>query len=363
MPYDALTAATEELAPARATTNFFDPTQGRDVISRYAGARIAAEGTAALSDATSRLERSRLDRAEARRRAMLFDRDERDYAEKSDYKAQRGQFLDSVSSIDPNADDYDEQISSVLRDLPMEVREDDALQALLAHKNRIADSVRTEKEMQLRREEQLNDRKELLKMRYENDDRLAVLSPEERSAFTDPETGEFDSVGAAQLAYQKARSDKKTDSKEVAAAKEAVKEVKSAELDRRKSVAEFGVADQGAFPSQEQSLMAKNPNETLDTLEEKFPAEFAAAKAYEDKKLQSEMASALARDTPDEYVELVPNATKAQKAKRRELWDLAHSMKGNAAPEAPAAAAPGVEATKVLNGVTYEKRGGQWFRK
>lgn len=349
MSADALTAATEELAPARATTNFFDPTQGQNVIARYKNARIAAEGAKAayeganaIGEAQSRLERSRIDRAAARRSALQFDRDEEEYAEKSDYKAQRGQFLDTVSSIDPTADDYDEQISSFLKDLPMGVRDDDALQAIITHKNRAADSVRTEKEMQLRRQEQLADQKELIRERVLSHPSMKYLTPEEIQSARDPVTGEYDQFKLGSMSYQKERADKKEDSAETAEERARIaREAKAADVKTRQPLFEAMVKNQEAFPSQVVSFQkakmaeaeAAKKTATVDTIEEDFPAEMSAAVAYEKDKLNSEIASALAREDVEDYVNLVPNLNKTQKELRRKLWSHARELEAGATPE------------------------------
>ncbi len=368
MPADALTQATEQLAPGRASTNFFDPTQGQDVVSRYASARIAAEGAAVANEAATRLNASRMDRAAERRKAMLFDRDEKDYQEKTDFKAQRGEFLSQLSQIDPNAEDYDTTITEFVSKLPPAALQDDAVQAILTHKNRVADSIRQEKEMRVRTGYSFDHRRKLQEEKAVARFTEMGLPPEK--IVRDAE-GNIDVAETSYLAGRAASEAKKGDAKEIAAEKAKLaaegKAAKDTEINRRKSVMEVGVADQGAFPSQVVAFEKANPQYDPETATPEQKAANLEAKNYEEQKLNSEMASALSHDTPEGYVNLVPNATAKQKEKRRELWKLAHEMSGNAAPEpAPAtetAKPDAVEATAVKDGVTYEKRGGKWYRK
>lgn len=155
MPTDPLTYAAEQLAPARATTNFFDPAPGQNVISRYANSGIALSGATDALDFQTKQAAAQREMARAQRDALLADREDVEYAERQDFKAQRGEFLDQLATIDPTADDFDEQSSALLSSLPAGALEDDAVKALLSHKSRIADSIRTEREMEARRQDQL----------------------------------------------------------------------------------------------------------------------------------------------------------------------------------------------------------------
>lgn len=365
MPADALTQATEQLAPARASTNFFDPTQGQDVLSRYASARMAAEGAAVANEAATRLAASRIDRAAERRRAMLFDRDEKDYQEKTDFKAQRGEFLSQLSQIDPNAEDYDKTVTEFVSKLPPAALQDDAVQAILTHKNKVADSIRQEKEMRARTDYSFDQRRKLQEEKAIARFTEMGLPPEK--IVRDAE-GNIDVAETSYLAGRAASEAKKGDTLEVAAEKAKMaaegKAAKDTEINRRKSVMEIGVADQGAFPSQVVAFKKANPQYDPDTATPEQQAALLEATNYEKQKLNSEMASALSHDTPEGYVNLVPNATAKQKEKRRELWKLAHEMSGNAEPAKPEPVKPdAVEATVVKDGVTYEKWGGKWYRK
>lgn len=367
---DPLAALAEREVPER--TNYFDPDAARTIIAKYGNTRAERESSGAFADAAARYQagqsqalRLREDAARAARDKVMQGREDREYAARQEALAQQGEFLSSLNDLNPEDPEYDVKVTEFMGGLPPELHEEPAVKSILAYKNRVADSIRTEKEMQTRRNETFQDRKELLKMRYENDNRLAALSPQERQSFVDPATGEFDSVGAAQLAYQKTRGDKKEDSKEIIAERAKASAQKAEELDRRKSVAEIGVADQEAFPSQIETFRTQYPKFNPSAAKPEEMVAFEKAKAYERKKLESEMASALARDNPDEYVNLVPNASEAAKKKRRDLWELAHEMRGNATPETPDSATPSAtpeqfQKTKSIGGVTYGFDGKGW---
>lgn len=356
MPADALTQATEQLAPARASTNFFDPTQGQDVLSRYASARMAAEGAAVANEAATRLAASRIDRAAERRRAMLFDRDEKDYQEKTDFKAQRGEFLSQLSQIDPNAEDYDKTVTEFVSKLPPAALQDDAVQAILTHKNKVADSIRQEKEMRARTDYSFDQRRKLQEEKAVARFTEMGLPPEK--IVRDAE-GNIDVAETSYLAGRAASEAKKGDTLEIATEKAKMaaegKAAKDTEINRRKSVMEVGVADQGAFPSQVVAFEKSNPQYDPDTATPEQKAAYLEAKNYEKQKLNSEMASALNYDTADAYANLVPNATAKQKAKRRDLWNLAREMSGNAEPakaepEPAKAAAPKIRKFNLATG-------------
>ncbi len=79
------------------------------------------------------------------------------------------------------------------------------------------------------------------------------------------------------------------------------------------------VADTGAFVPQEATL----PEEATD-------AQKAAAKAYDKDRVNSELNSAK-NYTLTEYVDLVPNLSATQKAKRQQLWEYANGVQAGVA--------------------------------
>lgn len=365
----ALDQAAERIAPSKASTNFFDPAPGQSVISRYANAGRRLEDSTLAAEAEGRLANFRQDRLTMRRNQQTFDRDEQEFQEKQAFKVERGGFLEKIASIDPEADDFDQQISDLYKSLPSAAMQDDAVTDMLAYKRKTADDIRNERQMVTRREESLEDRKELMRLRFANDQRLAVLSPEERSRFVTPD-GDFDSVGAAQLAYEKARANKKDDQLEVAATKRAwkiedaaEKDLSAAERELKTLAKEHATGDTVAFPSQVEALrqtLTKNGKPPKDTDLKKAPG-YEAARRYDSNKFVSELESAR-NMAEEEYVAAGGSGLDdTAKAKRRTLWQAAQAG-AEAAPAAPAAVpARAQEVTKVLRGVTYRKRpDGQW---
>ncbi len=359
MPSTLETAA-ESLAPTAARTNYFDQADSQSVIARYGNSKIGAESSAALADASSRLARSREDRLLMGRRQVEWDRDNAEYQEKQDWKAQRGDFLKQMAALNPEADDYLQTRTALYQQLPPNVRDDDAVTAIMAANDRAYDNKVREADMQLRRDEQQADALERMKFRYSNDPRLAVLSPEERNSFVAPD-GDFDFVGAAQLAAEKARQNKKDDSVEVAQRKEVIRMERRPKDDPARKIAEEHVVDTAAFPNQVDVLRqrkmaeAKTADKTYDEKKLKEDPGYEDARLYEAKKFESELASArnMSRSA---YVDKVAGLSDAAKKKRGEVWDAAQY--GTEKEEA--SAKPAAVKTKVLDGVTYEFDGKGW---
>lgn len=343
----ALDQAAERLAPTRAATNYFGSNAGQSVISRYAnsGRRLADSELAA--EAGNRLLQSRENRLTMRRNQQVFDRDEQEFQEKQDFKVQRGGFLEKIAAIDPNAEDFDDQVSELYRTLPRSAMDDDAVTDLLAFKKAQATDLRNERQAAARREEQLADRMSVMRMRYENDPRLSVLSPGERARFV-AEDGEFDFVGAGQLAYEKTRANKKDDQLEVAATKRqwkiedaAEKDLSDAQKELKALAREHATGDAVAFPSQVEALrtsLSKGGKPPKDEVLKKAPG-YEAARRYDSNKFVSELESA--RNMGEqEYVAAGGTALDdTAKEKRRTVWRAAQAGT-EAAPQAPAAAVP-----------------------
>ena len=365
-----LESVAEEISPSSARTNYFDVAGGDDVIARYGNARRGVESSEFAANAATRLTRSREDRLMGERRRIDWDREDQEHAEKQDFKAQRGQFLETISMIDPEADDFEEQISTIYKTLPPGARDDDAVGALISWKQKVYQDRLNEKDMQARREDAFNDRRALMMERYANDPRLASLTPDDRKQFISPD-GSFDHVGAAQLAYQRSRGDKQEDSKERTATVEETRNEREARKERKEAVTTLIRGDRGAFPSQIESLRAasglKNKKvRTDDDLKKDFPAEYAAAAAYDKDPEASEFGSALNAETADAYVAMGGDKlSDTQKRKRRQVWEEANRVAGEEAPQPdvgkPVSKAPAV-LRKVLDGVTYEKTPQGWAK-
>lgn len=331
----ALDTMAERIAPTRATTNFFDPAAGQSVMSRYANAGRRVEDSALAAEAGSRLLQSRGDRLALRGRQIALDRDEEDYREKQDFKINRGKFLQDIAVIDPEAEDFEDQISRLYTSLPAGAMQDDAVTDLLSAKRATANDIRNERQMQARRDEEQANRLALLKERYNRDPRLSVLTPEERDQFYTPD-GEFDSVGAAQLAYQKARADKKEDQLEVAGAKRqwkiedaADKDLDDAQKKLKVLAKEHAEGDATAFPSQVEMIRQKLTKDGKPPKEEDLKKDpgYAAARKYDSSKFVSELESAR-NMTQDEYVAAGgAGLDDTAKEKRRTVWQAANEGK------------------------------------
>lgn len=341
---DPLTLAAEQLAPSRASTNFFDPAAGQDILSRYANTRIAGEGSATVAEASSRLADDRMKRAEDRRRTTAWDRDEAEYQEKQEFKAGRGEFLEKIALIDPLADDYDDMISSITSAMPPAALKDDGVVALLTHKNRLADSARTEREMQQRRKETLDDRFKVEKFKRSNDPRLSVLTPEEHKSFET--TDGYDFVGAGILADTKKREKDIADKKEIISTTQDYKANKEAADKRRKDTRGLIEGDRTAFRSQLDVLRSQNPGVSDEDLKKEVPQEYAAAALWDKNPYASELGAAYNRATAEEYVNLASDKlTKEQKDKRRAVWKLAREIYDGETEETVPDAKPAAPAT------------------
>ena len=389
----AFETAAEQVAPSRATTNYFDPAAGQSVISRYANSGREMADAEFAADASDRLLRSRDERLLRQRENIRWGRDEQDYKDKQDFKAQRGQFLEAIGSLDPNADDFETQLSELYTTLPPAAVEDDAVSALVAWKQKVYQDRLNERDMAARSEDAFGRRLEMESRKTKTKALLAGLPPEEINKLRDPVTGEVDLDEAIYLAGQMSRENKKADQLEVAAEKRRWKIEDAKDVDLSPKLRELKVlakehaeGDPEAFPSQLDSLrrsLAKTDAEgkvtpVSDDKLKKDPR-YEAARRYESKKFISELESA--RNTPDveKYVEMGGTGlSEAAKEKRRTLWTVANAADAAgtvstappapegrvdnyvppAAAAAPAALPPGVpegSQVMVIGGARYAK--------
>ncbi len=340
----ALEAAAEQIAPARAGSNYFDPAASQSVISRYANAGREVQDAGLASEAADRLLRSREDRLTRQRNTVLWGRDEQEYAEKQEFKAQRGQFLETISSLNPEADDFEKQLSDLYKTLPPAAIEDDAVGAIIGWKQKVYQDRLNERDMVTRSEDAFNRRLELENRKAKTKTLLSGLAPEEIDSLRDPVTGEVDMDEAIYLAGQRSRENKKADQLDVAAEKRRwkIEDAKDVDLSPRlreqKILAkEHAEGDPEAFPSQLDSLRTAlstkdekgNLKPPSDDKLKKDPR-YEAARRYESKKFISELESA--RNTPDieKYVAMAsppgaPPISDAAKEKRRTLWRVANA--------------------------------------
>ena len=144
---DPLTAIVEREAPS--PTNFFDPAAGQSLLSRYSNARMAREPAEDLARSAGRLTQGRLQArdvaAEDRRlerEKLLMDREDAEFEEKKLADASRMDFLADLDQIDPNSEDFDDQVVGFLHQLPPSLSEDPGVKTILSLKARMADDVR-----------------------------------------------------------------------------------------------------------------------------------------------------------------------------------------------------------------------------
>lgn len=368
---DALYQAAEQLAPSRPSTNFFDPSASQGVISRWANTQTEKQGLDLVDDAQSRIASNRMQRAADRRKLAEWDQDEIEHQDRQAFKAQRGEFLEQIAMIDPTADDYDAQRDMVLKTVPEIALKDDAVQAMLSAKDkRFADRQDFAQREQLQRAGY-----DLRREQETQRNTLALaktgLPPEEYVLDAD---GRIDFPETMVKAVHFNRGVKKEDAKELMTEKAQIREslaAKGEAAQNRKKVIEANLQDQEAFPTQLMGLVNQYGVGEAD-LKKDNPKEYQAAKEYDSKRSQSEMASALSRTNMEEYVNLVPGLNDIQKNKRREFWKTAHDMVSGDAPASPSqpepTAAPSPESPKdrprgiyEMNGVRKRYLGnGQW---
>lgn len=343
---DPLAQMAEREVPA--PTNYFDPAAAQTVISRYSNSRRLADSSGAALDRVSRVQSDALryqdDQTQSAQRNTLFNQHEEDYKSQKEAMATRGDFLRSLAdkaNLDPDSPDYPAQKAKLLSTMHEGLGKDDAVRDTLASMDQQHEAGQRTRAAEDARKQALEDRKAYLHEKVTTDPRIVgVLTPEEYQQHVDPISGEVDSIGVSQHAYQKSQAQKMDNSKELINERARVSSEsqakKSAEIDRRKVALKSGVADQEAFPNQEAAFLLAHPgfDPTMVGSDPKKVAQranYLAAKEYEKNKLDSEIASALNYDTPEGYVNLA-GKTEAAKKKRRALWDLAHEMQGNAAP-------------------------------
>ena len=321
MPTDALTYNANLLAPAAPSTNFFDPTATQSVLARYANTRIANEGSQTVAQAASRLAASRMQRVEDARRAKLWDREDQAYQERQDAKAQRGQFLEAFGRIDPNSEDYENQMDELRKTMPPELFKDDAIQDMKTAKDRIFyDRLqRRERDAEQRDREAEWKRRNIEAMQ----NRAAEMgAPKEVYEGSFDEDGVFnpmkfhEGVGAWKrgLAETEARKE---------AEKERTEKTKDVVGTATKQV-EQHVADVRAFPRHAPGILAAAGASGPTDLKSEDRARYDAAKARDTNAFDAEMSAAREYKNPEEYVALVSDLTEPEKQKRRELWTVAN---------------------------------------
>lgn len=362
---DPLQTTAESFAPSRPSTNFFDPSQSQDVLSRYAvaGRNVAEqEKTAELA---SRLAASRLQRAEERNRAadrelnletrrrqnVVWGREEEDYQAKKDFEATRGDFIRNMSDTlagSVGKDDFLQKLTEFQATLPPQAVEDDAIKSLVSSYLRQNEFLNMER----KQNEQMEKRNRL-------SGEVGILTQEEKARAIDPLTGAYnlellnDLVVAKkaknELLEDQAKVKEEADTKAAAAAKTAETRKAAAE----KELAVTGIKDPEAFPSRVKELEARK-KVSVGELEGAQDPEYLLAKAFDEDRLNQETLAALKYGEED-YVNILDESRKKRrlgalpkelKEARRAVWRRANRLIGATADgpvEETAAPAPAGE--------------------
>lgn len=334
---DPLTALVDREAPA--PTKFFDPAAGQSILSRYSNARLSQRSSGALADAAERVTQGRLQArdvaAEDRRlerERLLQDREDAEFEEKKAADASRMDFLATLDQIDPESDDFDDQVVGFLHQLPPALSEDPGVKTILSLKARMADDSRQRRDAEASKkqtfENQLAMARERAKLQMSYD-----VTDEDVKAATRPD-GTLDELRLGMLA---GANKKKSAGNEFTRRQKLMQENRLALIDardlskkgkeRRANVERFIIEDAAAFPNRTASLLATTGGKkTLDDLklDPKTSADAIAAEQWDKNKLQKELSAAYAYQDPDEYVNLMKGLDDSQKARRRQVWEHAH---------------------------------------
>lgn len=344
------TLSPEYLVPTRASTNFFDPNDGQNVIARYANTALAVSQAGGAAAEMDKYDRSRLERIAARRADTRWDREEQDWQDRQDYKIQRGNFLTEISALDPLAPDYWEKRSAIHAALPPEAQKDDAVRDIISGKDHQANQKAAVEQRDLDRQEAFADRVRLQHIKFANDPRLAVLTAEERSKYVDPQTGELDWVGASQHAYEKSRANKVEDAGRTAQARLDVTKMSKGQKDLYKAMQD-AVKDTDTFTLQSQYVYnsrdpktgkllyaGMKPEDVLAQQTAEGRNDMREAMEWDKNQFESELMAAAKRGTRQEYIDLNKGKLNArQKELRGRMWDLAQTLfPGDTAPAATA---------------------------
>jgi hypothetical protein len=345
---DPLQTTAESFAPSRPSTNFFDPSQSQDVLSRYAvaGRNVAEqEKTAELA---SRLAASRFQRAEERNRAadrelnletqrrqnVRWGREEEDYQAKKDFEATRAGVIVGISDTlrdSVGTDQFLDKLTQLQSELAPEAREDDAIKSIVTLYSREHDFLNMERKQNEQMEKRAN-----LSARAK-----AALTPEELALLpTDPygvpdtdalleatarKEGEMKVLKAQEKAKEEA------DTKAAAAAKTA----ETAKAVAEEKLAATGIKDLEAFPSRVKELESRKKVGAAE-LEAAEDPEYLQAKAFDENRLNQETLAAL-NYGEEEYVNILDESRKKRGLKelpetlknaRRAVWRRAKRISG-----------------------------------
>ena len=331
---DPLQSAAETLAPSRPSTNFFGSPQSQNVLSRYAVAGRNVAEQEKTAEAASRLASSRFQRAEDRRREVIWSREDDDFNRKKDFESTRGQVIVGISDKlreTVGTEGFLGKVAELQADLPPEAREDDAVKSLITMYSREHEFLNME-----RKQNSQMERKKRLSLE------AGILSKDQLAKVPrDLTTGEFDieALHDATVA-EKARRELLEEQ-----AKEKKAQGKKAETDlaaSRKAEIEAAIKDPVAFPSEVDLVMKQRDYGKEDLFKKDYPDIYDRAKAFDDERLQNEYASAAKFESAEAYILAAknPKMNDQEKARRKLIFDEAKRLRAlrGEAPAAPAAA-------------------------
>jgi hypothetical protein len=194
MPYaDVLDQAAERFSPAPAGTNYFDPAESENIISRYANTRARAASAGDLAEQSSRLARDGFDRQREGQQRVEWDRSNQDHQEKQDFKAQRFDLLNKIYDINAQSDDFPDVSSHVYKTVSAQGIEDPGVREAMAAKQHQHDQWKAEQ-------------RQVGSVRSQNAIYQGMYgaakfgaTPEQIAATIDPVTGEHDPIKLQRL--------------------------------------------------------------------------------------------------------------------------------------------------------------------
>lgn len=268
----ALEAAAEQIAPPRATTNYFDPAAGQSIVSRYAQAGREVQDAGLAAEAADQLTRSRMDRAQQRRQdieadreKILWTREDEEYADRKDFKLQRGKFLRDLAAIKPDAEDFYDQISALKGSLPPGAWQDDAVVDMLKSAEADARDYQNARQAEAAKQQTLQNQLSMFDRRSGASAALKGLPPERLQQLTDPVTGLLDMETAM---YEAGQIQKQGKADAATKAFERRKELYSMSQADREAAQKRSFEQQKAMKdmSSEEKAAAKEQQVTLDAL-------------------------------------------------------------------------------------------------
>lgn len=345
---DPLQTTAESFAPSRPSTNFFDPSQSQDVLSRYAvaGRNVAEqEKTAELA---SRLASSRLQRAEERNRAadrelnletqrrqnVRWGREEEEYQAKKDFETTRAGVIVGISDTlrdSVGTDQFLDKLTQLQSELAPEAREDDAIKSIVTLYSREHDFLNME-----RKQNEQMDKRANLSARAK-----AALTHQELALLPTDQYGVPDTdalleatarkEGEMKVLKAQEKAKEEADTKAAAAAKTA----ETAKAAAEEKLAKTSIKDPEAFPSRVKELEARKKVSAEELEGEKDP-EYFLAKNFDENRLDQETLAAL-KYSEEDYVNILDESRKKRKLgalpkelkeARRAVWRRANRLSG-----------------------------------